>query len=95
MQDFMYKSWVKAQMVKQSAKNKARSVKERLMSEDGAEGIIVAIILILIVLVLAFAFKDYIIDWFNKLIGKGDEMISDNADTSNWGVNTPNASSGT
>lgn len=68
MRNFMFNSWVKAQMVKQSVKDKAHSVKEHLMSEEGgADTIIIAVIIILVVVVLGFVFKDWIISWFNGL----------------------------
>lgn len=70
MNDLMFKSWVKVQMFKQSVKDKAHAAKEYLLTEKGgADTIIIAVIIILIVVVLGFVFKDYIIEWFNKLTG--------------------------
>lgn len=73
MKNFMFNSWVKAQMVKQS-------IKDRFMSEEGgADTIIIAVIIILVVVVLGFVFKDWIISWFNELVGDvSDQMESGN-----------------
>lgn len=63
MKNFMFNSWVKAQLVKQS-------VKDRFTSEEGgADTIIIAVIIILVVVVIGFLFKDWIIEWFNGLTG--------------------------
>lgn len=81
MKDLMFRSWVKAQIVKQNVKNKAHDIKEHLLSEEGgADTIIIAVIIILVVLVLGFVFKDYIVEWFDTLIGQADDQIKNHAD---------------
>lgn len=92
MNDIMFRAWVKAQMVKQSAKDKAESVKNHLLEENGgADTIIIAVIIILVVVVLGFVFKDYIISWFNSLTGDVDDALDSGNNFS--GVNKPNAGS--
>lgn len=81
MKNLMFRSWVKAQIVKQNVKNKAHDVKEHLLSEEGgADTIIIAVIIILVVLVLGFVFKDYIVGWFDTLIGEANDQINNNRD---------------
>lgn len=61
MEKVMFKVWVKAQVAKQSAKNKLASAKRAFCEEDGeGAGIIVAIILIVIAVALAIIFRDWI-----------------------------------
>lgn len=83
MSDLMFNAWVKTQLLKQSAKNKAESVKNYLLTEKGgADTIIIAVIIILVVVVLGFVFKDYIIGWFNQLIGAADNEFKNNSNIS-------------
>ena len=78
MNDLMFKSWVKAQMFKQSVKDKAHAAKEYLLTEKGgADTIIIAVIIILVVVVLGFVFKDWIIEWFNGLTSDVSSEMKD------------------
>ena len=83
MNKIMFKAWVKAQMLKQSAKDYFTS------EEGGADSIIIAVIIILVVVVLGFVFKDYIINWFSKLVGQADSQVAANGDPNNWPVPKP------
>jgi len=88
MSDLMFNAWVRTQLLKQSAKNKAESVKNYLLTEKGgADTIIIAVIIILVVVVLGFVFKDYIISWFNGLTSDVDSQIDAGNDFG--GVNRP------
>ena len=74
MEKVMFKVWVKAQMAKQSAKDKLASAKRAFCEEDGeGAGIIVAIILIIIAVALAIIFRDWIADFVGKLFGQVDK----------------------
>ncbi|MGN0670333.1 MAG: Flp1 family type IVb pilin [Oscillospiraceae bacterium] len=77
MEKVMFKVWVKAQMAKQSAKDKLASAKRAFCEEDGeGAGIIVAIILIVIAVALAIIFRDWISGFVAGLFGQ----VNDSAD---------------
>ena len=81
MNDLMFKSWVKAQMFKQSVKDKAHAAKEYLQTEKGgADTIIIAVIIILVVVVVGFVFKDWIFSWFSGLTSQVDTAINQTMD---------------
>lgn len=74
MEKVMFKVWVKAQVAKQTAKNKLADAKRAFCEEDGeGAGIIVAIILIIIAVALAIIFRDWIADFVGKLFGQVDK----------------------
>lgn len=70
MQDVMFKCWAKAQIAKQQAK---QNIKSFFSEENGAEGLIVAIILIVIVIAIAVVFREQIFGWVEKLFKAGDD----------------------
>lgn len=74
MEKVMFKVWAKAQVAKQSAKNKLASAKRAFFEEDGeGAGIIVAIILIIIAVALAIIFRDWISSFVAGLFGQVDK----------------------
>lgn len=75
MEKIMYKTWVKAQMTKQSVKD---GIKKFLAPEDGgADGIIIAVVIIIIVVALGIAFREQIGSWIGKLFKSASDEISD------------------
>ncbi len=70
MQNLMFNAWVKAQMAKQS-------IKDRLASEKGgADSVIIAVVIIIAVLAIGILFKDTIMGWFGSLTSKANDQIS-------------------
>lgn len=77
MEKVMFKAWVKAQMAKQTAKNKLADAKRAFCEEDGeGAGIIVAIILIIIAVTLAIIFRDWIGNFVSGLFDQVGEDTS-------------------
>ena len=71
MNKIMFNAWVKAQMAKQSVKDYMKSEK------GGADTIIIAVMIILVVVALAVIFRKQITGWFNDIMGKTSEEMSD------------------
>ena len=94
MEKVMFKVWVKAQVAKQSAKNKLASAKRAFCEEDGeGAGIIVAIILIVIAVALAIIFRDWIGKFVTNLFK--DPNLSESSFAPTVDTNQGGSSSGT
>lgn len=98
MEKVMFKVWVKAQMAKQSAKDKLASAKRAFCEEDGeGAGIIVAIILIVIAVALAIIFRDWIGGFVSGLFSDpnlSESNFAPKVDTNQGGTNTGTPAAG-
>ena len=75
MDKLTYKAWVKAQCLKQSAKDKLRTFFCDEQGDGGTGGIIVGVVLIVVAIGLAVIFRDQIGAWIKKLFGTANEGV--------------------